>query len=134
MNAQLQAQETAEKEGAAAAAGGSAAGDDGSKDAPSAKRRRLASFFVASESESAAGAGAGSEEPPEVIVAVRKGNIVGTAFHPELTNDSRWHKYFLNIVKEAVQAAEGGCEGATGPPAVAVVEGLETARVANVVA
>lgn len=29
----------------------------------------------------------------EVIVAVRKDNILATAFHPELTNDLRWHRY-----------------------------------------
>ena len=27
----------------------------------------------------------------EVIVAVRQGNILATAFHPELTDDLRWH-------------------------------------------
>lgn len=34
----------------------------------------------------------------EVIVAVRQGNIVATAFHPELTDDLRWHAYFMEIV------------------------------------
>ncbi|CAN0540003.1 unnamed protein product, partial [Ectocarpus sp. 12 AP-2014] len=77
-----------------------------------AKRRRLAAFFVEPNPSTAAvageGGGAGSgartgeKEAPEVIVAIRKGNIVGTAFHPELTNDSRWHEYFVRIVKEAV--------------------------------
>lgn len=32
-------------------------------------------------------------EDYSVVVAVRQGNILGTAFHPELTNDTRWHKY-----------------------------------------
>ncbi len=36
----------------------------------------------------------------EVIAAVRKGAILATAFHPELTDDLRWHRYFLQIVKE----------------------------------
>lgn len=36
----------------------------------------------------------------EVICAVRKGNLLCTAFHPELTNDSRWHEYFLDIVRK----------------------------------
>ncbi|KAL5581258.1 hypothetical protein UlMin_013700 [Ulmus minor] len=36
----------------------------------------------------------------KVIVAVRQGNLLGTAFHPELTADSRWHSYFLKIVRE----------------------------------
>ena len=35
----------------------------------------------------------------ERIVAVKKGNIIGTAFHPELTDDTSLHKYFVNMVK-----------------------------------
>ena len=31
-------------------------------------------------------------------VAAREGNIVVTAFHPELTGDSRFHAYFLSFV------------------------------------
>ena len=31
------------------------------------------------------------------VVAVRQGNIMATSFHPELTNDTRWHCYFLNL-------------------------------------
>ncbi len=34
------------------------------------------------------------------IVAVRQGNILGMSFHPELTDDSRMHEYFLKIVSE----------------------------------
>ncbi|MCS7208549.1 MAG: pyridoxal 5'-phosphate synthase glutaminase subunit PdxT [Fimbriimonadales bacterium] len=33
------------------------------------------------------------------IVAVRQGNLLATAFHPELTDDERVHRYFLAIVK-----------------------------------
>ena len=33
----------------------------------------------------------------EKIVAVKKGNIIGTAFHPELTSDVSLHKYFLGL-------------------------------------
>lgn len=29
------------------------------------------------------------------IVAARQGNLLATSFHPELTNDARWHHYFL---------------------------------------
>lgn len=36
----------------------------------------------------------------EKIVAVKKGNIIGTAFHPELTTDVSLHKYFVNLVNE----------------------------------
>ena len=36
----------------------------------------------------------------EKIVAVKKGNVIGTAFHPELTSDVSLHKYFVNLVNE----------------------------------
>jgi 5'-phosphate synthase pdxT subunit len=36
----------------------------------------------------------------EVICAVRKDNLLCTAFHPELTNDLRWHSYFVTMVKD----------------------------------
>jgi len=32
-------------------------------------------------------------------VAVRQGNALATAFHPELTEDDRFHRYFLEIVR-----------------------------------
>ena len=35
------------------------------------------------------------------IVAIKKGNVIGTAFHPELTRDISLHKYFINLVKTA---------------------------------
>jgi len=41
-----------------------------------------------------------------VIVAVRKGNLLATAFHPELTDDTRWHQLFAGMVR----AAAGGEE------------------------
>jgi len=37
----------------------------------------------------------------EVICAARKGNLLCTAFHPELTDDHRWHEYFMRMVQEA---------------------------------
>jgi 5'-phosphate synthase pdxT subunit len=33
----------------------------------------------------------------ERVVAVRQGNIIGTAFHPELTEDTRLHDWFLTL-------------------------------------
>ncbi|KAJ8559579.1 hypothetical protein K7X08_003637 [Anisodus acutangulus] len=36
----------------------------------------------------------------KVIVAVKQGNMLATAFHPELTADTRWHSYFLKMVPE----------------------------------
>ncbi len=35
----------------------------------------------------------------ERIVAIKKGNVIGTSFHPELTKDTSLHKYFLNLVQ-----------------------------------
>ena len=34
----------------------------------------------------------------ERIVAIKKGNVIGTSFHPELTEDISLHKYFINLV------------------------------------
>ena len=33
----------------------------------------------------------------EKIIAVKKNNIIGVAFHPELTSDISVHKYFVNL-------------------------------------
>jgi 5'-phosphate synthase pdxT subunit len=38
------------------------------------------------------------QEPPN-IVAVRQGSLLATAFHPEIAQDSRFHRYFLEIVR-----------------------------------
>lgn len=32
------------------------------------------------------------------IVAVRQGHLLATVFHPELTNDNRFHRYFLEMI------------------------------------
>jgi 5'-phosphate synthase pdxT subunit len=41
------------------------------------------------------------------VVAVQEGNLLGTAFHPELTDDERLHRYFLRIAeKTALGQAE----------------------------
>ena len=37
-------------------------------------------------------------------VAARQGKILASAFHPELTNDLRFHQYFLNIVAEGANS------------------------------
>jgi len=41
----------------------------------------------------------------EKIVAIKKGNIIGTSFHPELTEDLAIHKYFVNLVKDTKNQA-----------------------------
>ncbi|CAN6439382.1 unnamed protein product [Victoria cruziana] len=38
----------------------------------------------------------------KVIVAVKQGNLLATAFHPELTADTRWHSFFLKMVDGTV--------------------------------
>lgn len=35
------------------------------------------------------------------VVAVREENLLGTAFHPELTDDSRMHRYFADMVEKS---------------------------------
>lgn len=59
------------------------------------------------------------------IVAARAGNVLVTAFHPELTGDSRIHELFVAMIRRAVSVAEGReparrlvtCEaGSVGPP------------------
>ena len=36
----------------------------------------------------------------EKIVAVKKDNVIGISFHPELTQDISLHKYFVNLVQK----------------------------------
>jgi 5'-phosphate synthase pdxT subunit len=37
--------------------------------------------------------------PDGRIVAARQGRLLATAFHPELTNDDRFHRYFLSLAE-----------------------------------
>ncbi|CAB4374270.1 SNO glutamine amidotransferase [Rhizophagus irregularis] len=41
------------------------------------------------------------------IVAVRQGSLLGTAFHPELTNDDRIHKYFVQLTQDHYNTGKG---------------------------
>lgn len=34
------------------------------------------------------------------IVAARQGNMIVTSFHPELTDDSTFHEYFINMINK----------------------------------
>ena len=38
------------------------------------------------------------------IVAIEQGNLLGTAFHPEITGETRFHEYFLEKVRSANEA------------------------------
>ncbi len=35
------------------------------------------------------------------VVAARQGNLLATSFHPELTRDDRFHRYFLSLGKRS---------------------------------
>ncbi len=39
--------------------------------------------------------------PDGKIVAVQQEHLLGTSFHPELTQDGRMHQYFLNLVENS---------------------------------
>lgn len=54
------------------------------------------------------GVGAGVDvlaSVPEGIVMARQGNLLATAFHPELTDDLRVHEYFTTMVQESKSPA-----------------------------
>ena len=46
--------------------------------------------------------------PTGEIVAVRKNNRLGTAFHPELGDDLRFHRYFVALVAGGLKASPNG--------------------------
>lgn len=48
-------------------------------------------------------------------VFVRQGNVMGTSFHPELTNDVRLHAYFLGMLLPYGEGEASGAGDATGP-------------------
>ncbi|MDI3256713.1 MAG: pyridoxal 5'-phosphate synthase glutaminase subunit PdxT [Kyrpidia sp.] len=40
------------------------------------------------------------------VVAVRQGNLLATSFHPELTEDSRLHRYFAEMAEASTPAVQ----------------------------
>lgn len=46
---------------------------------------------------------AGLDKEVGDIIAVRQGNVFGTSFHPELTEDARIHTWWLDQVQQVVQ-------------------------------
>jgi 5'-phosphate synthase pdxT subunit len=40
-------------------------------------------------------------------VAVRQGAIMATSFHPELTEDTRFHRYFMEMIESAGRPSSG---------------------------
>ena len=61
------------------------------------------------------------------IVAAREGHLLATSFHPELTDDTRVHERFLNIVKEATRV--GSTERAIAKAPVSPAPGAEVPSV-----
>jgi 5'-phosphate synthase pdxT subunit len=43
-----------------------------------------------------------SQLPDGRIVAAQQGRLLATSFHPELTDDTRFHEYFMSLTKEEV--------------------------------
>jgi len=41
----------------------------------------------------------------KVIVAARQGFMLASVFHPELTDDTRFHEYFVHLVKKHMEAS-----------------------------
>jgi 5'-phosphate synthase pdxT subunit len=50
----------------------------------------------------------------EGIVMARQNNLLVTAFHPELTDDDRVHRYFLQMVEAAKKRHAGKASGVSG--------------------
>ncbi|KAJ1421271.1 SNO glutamine amidotransferase family-domain-containing protein [Ochromonadaceae sp. CCMP2298] len=67
---------------------------DAEKDGWIAKRQRSDSIGQSSSAE-----GQAPSHSFTVAVAVQQENILACAFHPELTGDNRWHRYFLQMVE-----------------------------------
>jgi 5'-phosphate synthase pdxT subunit len=45
-----------------------------------------------------------AQVPDGRIVAVEQGHVMGTSFHPEVTGDTRFHRYFLDKIAGRVRA------------------------------
>ena len=41
-----------------------------------------------------------------VVVGVAQENLMATAFHPELTEDTRWHAFFLKKILEKMNVGK----------------------------
>ncbi len=57
------------------------------------------------------GTSAGVDGMP--IVAAREGCLLATAFHPELTSDTRLHRYFLDLVEASRRSRQPAVERST---------------------
>jgi 5'-phosphate synthase pdxT subunit len=41
-----------------------------------------------------------TKHPETLVVAAQQGNMVATVFHPELTTDTRFHEYFVEVARK----------------------------------
>ena len=77
---------------------------DGNRRARISDRLRFRAVFIRPPVITRRGAGgraSGPDSTTVAVVAVRQGNALATAFHPELTSDLRFHNYFVQIVDAA---------------------------------
>jgi len=76
-------------------------------EAPAVADRPLPAVFIRAPIVEATGPGVAvlARLPDGRPVAVRQGHLLATAFHPELTPDLAWHRYFIEAVAGASTAA-----------------------------
>jgi hypothetical protein len=48
-------------------------------------------------------------------VAVRRGSMLATSFHPELTGDLRFHRYFCAFRRDCERPASRAAQGGRAP-------------------
>ncbi|PRW33817.1 putative pyridoxal 5 -phosphate synthase subunit PDX2 [Chlorella sorokiniana] len=58
---------------------------------------------------------AAAQQHKSVIVAVRDSHLMATAFHPELTQDTRWHELFVEMVQQHAAEVAAAAAGAPAP-------------------
>jgi len=77
-------------------------------DIPVLGKTQLHSIFIRAPGVAEVGSGVEvlARLPNGTPVAVREGSKVATAFHPELTNDFRFHEYFIAIINEVVDRSK----------------------------
>ncbi|GAB4813000.1 hypothetical protein N2152v2_000046 [Parachlorella kessleri] len=69
-----------------------------------------------------------AQQRDSVIVAVREGPLMATAFHPELTSDTRWHRLFVDMVRQRLQQEREAAEAAAVAAAEADAAGQQQAQ------
>ena len=72
----------------------------------------LAHYTLSDDERKAQGEGGKAD----VIVAVKSGVLLATAFHPELTMDNRWHQLFVDMVRK-----HSGADLPEAPPIISAL-------------